>query len=89
MSRRRNTNMVTTQILKVCKEGASKTRVIYQANLNSIIGTQYLDYLMKNGFIEAIPDGARFIYRTTAKGQDLQEKLGQYQSIMDHLQSKA
>jgi predicted transcriptional regulator len=89
MSRRRNTNMVTTQILKVCKDGASKTRIIYQANLNSIIGTNYLDDLTKKGFIEAIPDGARFIYKTTAKGLDLQEKLGQYQNIMESLNSKA
>lgn len=89
MSRRRNTNVVTTQILKVCKDGASKTRVIYQANLNSIVGTHYLEELMKNGFIEAIPDGARFIYKTTSKGLDLQEKLGQYQNLMDHLHSRA
>lgn len=81
--------MVTTQILKVCKDGASKTRVIYQANLNSIIGTHYLDDLTKNGFIEAIPEGSRFIYKTTRKGLDLQEKIGQYQNIMEHLYSKA
>ena len=79
--------MVTTQILKVCAKGASKTRVIYQANLNSVMGTQYLDNLMKNGLVEAIPNGSRITYKTTSKGLDLQEKLGQYQSLMDHLYS--
>ena len=79
--------MVTTQILKICAKGASKTRVIYQANLNSVMGTQYLDNLMKNGLVEAIPNGSRITYKTTSKGLDLQEKLGQYQSLMDHLYS--
>ena len=89
MSRRRNTNVVTTQILKICAKGASKTRVIYQANLNSVIGTQYLDNLMKSGLIEAIPNGSRITYKTTPKGLDLQEKLGQYQGLMDRLYSSA
>lgn len=89
MSKRRNQNMVTTQILKVCREGASKNRIVYQANLNSVLGTHYLDNLMKKGFIEAIPNGSRTTYKTTPKGLDLQEKLGQYQNIMDHLHSDA
>lgn len=87
MSKRRDTNMVTTQILKVCRQGASKSRIIYQANLNSIMGAQYLKDLTKNGFIEAIPAGSRITYKTTSKGLNLQEKLGQYQRIMDDLDS--
>lgn len=89
MSSRRNLNLVTAQILEICTDGANKTRVIYQANLNSTIGTKYLDDLTKKGLIEAIPDGYRFIYKTTSRGQELREKLGQYNSIMDHLYSTA
>ncbi len=87
MTSKRNPNVVTAQILKVCSDGASKTRVIYQADLNSVIGTQYLEDLVENGFIEAIPDGSRFIYKTTSKGRKLQEKLGQFQSMMENLYS--
>ncbi|MFB3764696.1 MAG: winged helix-turn-helix domain-containing protein [Methanotrichaceae archaeon] len=87
MSNKRNPNAVTAQILEICSDGAGKTRIIYQANLNSATGTQYLDNLMKNGLIEAIPDGSRFIYKTTPKGRELQEKLKQFKSLMDHLYS--
>ena len=89
MSSKRDLNLVTAQILEICSEGAGKTRVIYQANLNSTAGKQYLDSLTKNGHIEAIPDGLRFIYKTTPKGRELQEKLGQFRSIMDQLHSHA
>jgi len=43
--------------------------------------------IMKKGLIEAIPDRSRFIYKTTPKGKELQEKLGQFNSMMDHLYS--
>ena len=89
MSSKRNPNLVTAQILEICADGANKTRIIYQANLNSTIGTQYLNNLTENGLVEAIPDGSRFIYKTTSKGLMLQEKLGQYQRAMDQLYSHA
>ena len=89
MSGKRNPNLVTAQILEICADGAGKTSVVYQANLNSVTGKQYLDNLMKNGLIEAIPDGSRFIYKTTPKGKELQEKLGQFNTMMDHLYSQA
>ena len=87
MSSKRNPNLVTAQILEICIDGASKTRIIYQANLNSETGKQHLDNLIKNGLIEVIPYGSRFIYKTTPKGRELQEKLDQFKSMMEHLYS--
>jgi len=87
MSSKRNPNVVAAQILEICTEGAGKTRVVYKANLNSSTGAQYLDNLMKNGFIEAIPDGSRFIYKTTSKGRELRERLEQFKGMMDQLYS--
>lgn len=81
--------MVTAQILEICADGAGKTRVVYQANLNSVTGTQYLKSLMKKRLIEAIPDGCRFIYKTTPKGRELQEKLGQFNDMIGQLCSRA
>lgn len=89
MFSKRNPNAVTAQILEICADGANKTRVIYQANLNSTIGTQYLNHLTKSGLIQAIPDGSRFIYKTTPKGQELKERLGEFNSILDHLYAHA
>ncbi len=85
MATKRNQNLVTAQILEICEDGANKTRVIYQANLNSTIGTQYLNNLTKNGLVQAIPDGSRFIYKTTPKGQELKERLGEYQTMIEQL----
>lgn len=31
---KRNRNEIISEILRVCMKGASKTRVVYQANLN-------------------------------------------------------
>ncbi len=85
MATKRNQNLITAQILDICADGASKTRVIYQANLNSTIGTQYLNNLTKNELIQALPDGSRFIYKTTPKGQELKERLGEYQTVIEQL----
>lgn len=89
MSSKRNLNVVTAQILEICTEGAGKTRVVYQANLNSTTGTQYLNDLTQRGYIEAIPEGSRYIYKTTPKGMELREKLDQFKSMMENLYSHA
>lgn len=84
-----NSNLVTAQILEVCINGAGKARIICQANLNSTTGTHYLNNLIENGLLEAIHDGPKFIYKTTPKGLELKECLGQYKSMMDHRYSHA
>ena len=89
MARKRNPNVVTAQILEICEDGASKTRVVYQANLNAITGRQRLDDLVRNGFVEAVPDGSRFIYKTTNKGRELKERLDLFKSMMDRLYEEA
>ncbi len=89
MSSKRNPNVVTALILEICTGGAGKTKIIYKANLNAATGTQYLNNPTRNGYIEAIPKGTRLIYKTTPKGMELQEKLAQIKSLMDHLFSYA
>ncbi len=84
-SKRRTNQAITSQILKVCDNGASKTTVVYQANLNFLTAESYLDNLIKNGLIEVIPDGSRVIYKTTAKGIGLKEKIEQFQGLMEDL----
>jgi len=43
--------MIISQILDICIDGASKTKIVYQANLNFRIINPYLDLLTKNGLI--------------------------------------
>jgi predicted transcriptional regulator len=84
-TRRRDDNLIASQILEICQIGAGKTKILYQANLNSSKVNQYLDNLIKNGFIAEIPAGNRVIYKTTAKGLELRKRLDQLQNEIREL----
>ncbi len=61
-------------ILEICKEPSTKTRVVYQANLNFKNATQYLDMLIDAGHLEASePPPIR--YKTTQKGIEFLERI--------------
>ncbi|MGA9098645.1 MAG: winged helix-turn-helix domain-containing protein [Methanotrichaceae archaeon] len=63
---------IITCILKICKaKGSSKTRIVYQANLNFKNAGLYLDWLIKHGFL----DSDNKIYKTTPMGLDLLANL--------------
>jgi len=66
---------IFAQILTVCKNGASKTRVVYQANLNFRTVNPYLETLIENKLIE-IRQGKNVIYETTQTGASLLETMG-------------
>jgi len=66
--------MIVEHILEVCADGASKTRIIYQSNLNSTTVKHYLDILVNNGLIEAA-QSERTVYRTTKAGFELMNSL--------------
>ena len=84
-SKRRTNDLIVSQILKLCVPGASKTRVVYQANLNFLTVNPYLDNLIKNECIETVREGSRVVYKTTPKGMDLKERFEQFHSAIDEL----
>jgi predicted transcriptional regulator len=86
-SKRRSDDVIISQILGICITGAGKTRILYQANLNSSRVNHFLERLVNNGFIEEMPRGARILYKTTLKGEELKEKLDRLQNEMDDLHS--
>lgn len=51
-------------------EGASKTRIVYQVNLNFRTVNPYIDALINSGLIGVLNDRA-IHYRTTDKGEDM------------------
>ena len=71
---KRSKQEIIAQILEVCQESASKTRIVYQANLNFRTINPYLDILMKNNLIE-ICKGEQTLYKTTKNGEDLLETI--------------
>ena len=63
---KRSRNEIISQILEICKKGASKTKIVYQANLNFSTVNPYLDLLIKNDLIQ-INEGHAKLYGTTPK----------------------
>jgi predicted transcriptional regulator len=82
---KRSREMIISQILDVCANGAHKTKIVYQANLNFRTISPYLDLLIRNGLLdsEGDPDEGRLVtYRTTTKGRNL---LNDLREIHDEL----
>ena len=73
---KRNREEIISQILNVCRNGAIKTRVVYQANLNFKTVEPYLALLVKNNLLE-VQQGEKKMYETTEKGETLLEALNQ------------
>ena len=71
---KRSRQEIISQILEICINGASKTRIVYQANLNFKTVNPYLDLLIKNGLIQ-VNEGRAILYETTPKGIGLLESI--------------
>ena len=77
---KRSREEILAQILNTCQEGASKTRVVYQANLNFKTVEPYLDLLIKNNLLE-VQNGEKKMYETTEKGESLLEAINQVNQL--------
>ena len=75
----RSRDVIISQILDICIKGASKTRIVYQANLNFRTINPYLDLLTKNGLIN-VKKEQNLIYETTPRGLDLLDNFKQIQN---------
>jgi len=78
---KRSKDMIISQILDICADGASKTRIVYQANLNFRTVNPYIELLTKNGLLEIASKPAT-IYKTTQKGMKM---LKDFKSIQNEL----
>lgn len=79
---KRSKNKIISEILDICLEGANKTRIVYQVNLNFRTVNSYLDMLIKNSMIEVSGD-AKKIYRTTEKGKELRSNYDRVKGETD------
>jgi predicted transcriptional regulator len=73
---KRSRHVIISEILNICSNGASKTKIVYQANLNFRTVNPYIDLLMKNDLI-AVKQGSTRIYETTDRGLELLESFKQ------------
>jgi predicted transcriptional regulator len=83
---KRSRDMIISQILDICINGASKTRIVYQANLNFRTISPYLELLTKNELIN-VKTEQTVIYKTTHKGLDLLDNFKQIQSELSTTQA--
>jgi len=86
MNRRRSSDVIISQILEVCAKGASKTRIVYQSNLNFSTVNPYLDLLISRGLLETV-SGPRTIYKTTKDGIELMRRFKHYQDEISKLRT--
>jgi predicted transcriptional regulator len=73
---KRSKSEIILNILTVCMKGASKTKIVYQANLNFKTVTPYIDLLSEKGLLNA-RHGSGIIYETTPQGIEVVKTLRQ------------
>ena len=71
---KRSKEAIIYKVLEICIDGASKTAIVYQANLNFHTVVPYINLLMEKGMLESI-DSRPTIYRTTPIGVNFLEEL--------------
>jgi predicted transcriptional regulator len=76
---RRSKNRIISDILDVCRKGASKTKIVYQANLNFNTVNPYIDLLIKNNLLEIKP-GKDVLYEATDRGISFIDNFNQISS---------
>ncbi len=73
--KRRSKFDIVIAILDVVSGGATKTKIVYKANLNFNLATKYLDLLLEKGLVRT--DSSR--YEITGEGKTFLEKAKELQ----------
>ncbi|ASJ01391.1 winged helix-turn-helix domain-containing protein [Thermococcus gorgonarius] len=55
--------------------GATKTQIVYRANLNFKLATKYLEHLLESGYIQEAERNGRKVFVSTEKGQAFLRKF--------------
>ena len=85
--KRRSKFDIVIAILEVVSGGATKTKNIYNANLNFNLAKKYLDFLLEKGLVRT--NGSR--YEITGKGKTVPENAKELQkrTVMHHASGQA
>lgn len=76
---KRSRHSIISEIFGICVNGASKTRIVYQVNLNFRTVNPYIDLLVKNNLIK-VRNGRTVLYETTERGAKMLDNFKQIQS---------
>ncbi|MDQ1281011.1 MAG: hypothetical protein QG670_2275 [Thermoproteota archaeon] len=67
MVKKRSPLEICADVLRISKEGAKKSHIVYKANLNFKIVNEYLTHLQETGLI-TFPSNNEPLFKTTPKG---------------------
>ena len=81
---KRSKNAIISRILDICQNGANKTKIVYQANLNFRTVDPYTDLLVKNNLIE-VKQGKTVLCETTDRGANLLDDFKHLDSQLSEL----
>ena len=73
--KRRSKFDIVIAILDVVSGGATKTKIVYKANLNFNLATRYLDFLLEKGLVRTNSNR----YEITKEGKTFLEKAKELQ----------
>jgi predicted transcriptional regulator len=78
---KRSKDQLIAEILSVCQgAGASKTRIVYQVNMNFHTIKPHLDLLIEKALLDVV-QGVPVLYRTTRRGEKALECLRAIEAI--------
>jgi len=78
---------IIADILTVVRNGARKTKIMYQANLSYSLLNQYLDYAMETDLISVSSENKGY-YIITSKGFEFLEKYNKYSQRSKQLEEQ-
>jgi len=81
---RSSKDQIVLEILRICANGESVTKIVYQTNTNFTTIKGYLNLLIKNDLIECLESSQR-IYKSTPKGIDMMNRLKALQGELEEL----
>lgn len=81
MGLKRSKEAIICKILEICANGATKTAIVYQGNLNFHTVEPYLDRLKRENLIEQLQQ-KRTRYKTTQKGRETVEAMNKISQIL-------
>jgi predicted transcriptional regulator len=81
---KRSRHKIVSEILDICMNGASKTRIVYQANLNFRTVNPYIDILIEKNLIK-VERGQMVRYHTTERGMNLLNEINRIYNDLSEL----
>jgi predicted transcriptional regulator len=81
--KRRDKLVIMAEIIDIAQKDASKTHIMFKANLSFNQLNQYLSVLSQSGLLEKFAYNSREFYKATSKGVEFMEKQCQIINLLN------